>query len=149
MPFILKMIILPRQARDKHRENSKKDAFLQELTAKADTKMEAALASVAKQQAMAGAALSKQIETVVAVRQTPLWASFMLTTIVLPRQARDKHRESSKKEWRFPAGREGGQELTVVARSADRRRNEGSRGAAGKDDRADRWLAGVYEGKVQ
>ena len=71
MPFILKMIILPRQARDKHRENSKKDAFLQELTAKADTKMEAALASVAKQQAMAGAALSKQIETVVAVRQTP------------------------------------------------------------------------------
>eukprot|EP01046_Picozoa_sp_COSAG06_P090058 COSAG06_NODE_36407_length_447_cov_1.212644_1_plen_37_part_01 len=37
MPFILKMIILPRQARDKHRENSKKDAFLQELTAKADT----------------------------------------------------------------------------------------------------------------
>ena len=27
--FIPKMIILPRQARDKHRENSKKDAFLQ------------------------------------------------------------------------------------------------------------------------
>jgi hypothetical protein len=26
--FILKTIILPRQARDKHRENSKKDAFL-------------------------------------------------------------------------------------------------------------------------
>ena len=28
-PFKFKMIILPRQARDKHRENSKKDAFLQ------------------------------------------------------------------------------------------------------------------------
>jgi hypothetical protein len=28
--FILKMIILPRQARDKHREDSKKDAFLQD-----------------------------------------------------------------------------------------------------------------------
>jgi hypothetical protein len=27
--FILQEIILPRQARDKHRENSKKDAFLQ------------------------------------------------------------------------------------------------------------------------
>jgi hypothetical protein len=26
--FILKMILLPRQARDKHRENSQKDAFL-------------------------------------------------------------------------------------------------------------------------
>eukprot|EP01046_Picozoa_sp_COSAG06_P007742 COSAG06_NODE_383_length_16525_cov_86.720017_8_plen_73_part_00 len=63
---------LPRQARDKHRENSQTDAFLQELTAKADTKMEAALASAAKQQAEAGAALSKQIETVVAVRKKRL-----------------------------------------------------------------------------
>ena len=26
-PFIYKIIILPRQARDEHRENSKKDAF--------------------------------------------------------------------------------------------------------------------------
>ena len=29
MPFILKMIVLPRQARDKHRENSNRVAFLQ------------------------------------------------------------------------------------------------------------------------
>jgi hypothetical protein len=30
--FILKMIVSPRQARDKHRENSTKDAFLQEMS---------------------------------------------------------------------------------------------------------------------
>ena len=28
-PFIYKMIVLPRQARDKHRENSIKDVFMQ------------------------------------------------------------------------------------------------------------------------
>eukprot|EP01046_Picozoa_sp_COSAG06_P017324 COSAG06_NODE_1172_length_10425_cov_7.741042_7_plen_93_part_00 len=36
-PFVYKMIILPRQARDKHRENSKKGRFLAEIKDAADT----------------------------------------------------------------------------------------------------------------
>ena len=31
----------------------------------------------------------------------------MVQTIILARQARDKHRENSKKEWRFPIVRNG------------------------------------------
>jgi hypothetical protein len=33
--------------------------------------------------------------------ETPLLAPFIYKCIILPRQARDKHRENSKKEWRF------------------------------------------------
>ena len=36
------------------------------------------------------------------VRKRHFLRHFILTMIILPRQARDKHRENSKKEWRFP-----------------------------------------------
>ena len=35
------------------------------------------------------------------VRKTPLFAPFIHKTIILPRQARDKHRESAQKQTRF------------------------------------------------
>jgi hypothetical protein len=38
------------------------------------------------------------------VRKTPLFAPFIYGNGLLPRQARDKHREKRKKEWRFSAG---------------------------------------------
>ena len=39
------------------------------------------------------------------VRETHLLrCHFILKVMILPRQARDKHRENSKKEWRFPQG---------------------------------------------
>jgi hypothetical protein len=39
------------------------------------------------------------------VRKTPLFAPFVCNKcIFLPRQAQDKHRENSKKEWRFSQG---------------------------------------------
>jgi hypothetical protein len=40
-----------------------------------------------------------------------LCAIFILTMIILPRQARDKHRESTQKETRFSIGRLEGEEL--------------------------------------
>ena len=47
------------------------------------------------------------------VRKTPLFAPFIyITTVILPRQARDKHRENSKKEWRF--SHQGIMELSVA-----------------------------------
>ena len=39
--------------------------------------------------------------TFLQVRQTPLVSLFMLKTIILPRQARDKHRESTQKQEAF------------------------------------------------
>jgi hypothetical protein len=33
------------------------------------------------------------------VQESPFWSHFDVKTIVLPRQARDKHRENSKKRW--------------------------------------------------
>jgi hypothetical protein len=42
------------------------------------------------------------------VRKTPFWSNLYIKTIILPRQARDKHRENSKKDavsgHRTPAG---------------------------------------------
>jgi hypothetical protein len=35
------------------------------------------------------------------LRKTPFLSNLYMKTIVLPRQARDKHRQNSKKEWRF------------------------------------------------
>ena len=37
--------------------------------------------------------------TMLTVRKTPLFAPFIYKCIILPRQARDKHRENSQKEW--------------------------------------------------
>ena len=37
-------------------------------------------------------------------KETPLLRHFYAKCIILPRQARDKHRDNSKKEWRFPLG---------------------------------------------
>jgi hypothetical protein len=43
------------------------------------------------------------------VRKRHFLRHFILKMIILPRQARDKHREDSTKEWRFPRNVPSGQ----------------------------------------
>ena len=45
--------------------------------------------------------LSNGVLTLTTGKETPLLRHFYTKCIILPRQARDKHRENSKKEWRF------------------------------------------------
>ena len=92
--FILKMIISPRQARDKHRENSPRDTFSQELmwctgetTLQSTRERTGAPARTSQRPLQAGTRVKK--------RQ---FAPFILKLILLPRQARDKHRESTQKK---------------------------------------------------
>jgi hypothetical protein len=83
--FRLKLILLPRQARDKHtRENSNKEAFFLEG--------------------------SSNVCINAAVRKTPsLRCHFVqkMINLVLPRQARDKHTGKTQKEAAFFAGAAG------------------------------------------
>jgi len=74
--FILKCIILPRQARDKHRENTQKKGCV-----------------------FAGG-LEAQTATLLAlyIEQVRKMTHFYVKTINLPRQAWDKRRKSCKKE---------------------------------------------------
>jgi hypothetical protein len=79
--LILNMIVLPRQARDELKESTQKRsrAFSHQVWGTA----------------MGASILGKE---------TPFLRhiySLFIKCVVLPRQARDKHRENSKKEWRF------------------------------------------------
>jgi hypothetical protein len=77
----IKTIILPRQARDKHRENSKKDVMHDKKVRHLgcfDDDREAAQA----------------VDTAARRYGTVFFRPFILKTIFLPRQARDKHRKS-------------------------------------------------------
>ena len=71
----IKIMILPRQARDKHRENSKKARFLE-----------------------GGGGGELQVR-----RRSFLRCHFILNMTILSRHAWDKHKENSKQEWRFCA----------------------------------------------
>jgi hypothetical protein len=84
--FIQKMIISPRQARDKHSENSPRDTFSQELmwctgetTLQSTRERTGAPARTSQRPLQAGTRVKK--------RQ---FAPFILKLILLPRQARDK-----------------------------------------------------------
>jgi hypothetical protein len=76
--FILKGIILPRQAQDKHRENSKKGLFSRSLPYGMATEVEC-------------------IFELHPGKKTGFLSHLYIKVIFLPRQARDKHRENSKK----------------------------------------------------
>ena len=88
--FRLKTITLPRQARDKHGESSKqRRVFLQEI-AHTITNSWNVVNGVKPCNACVG---SEKPGT-----ETRLFAPFLYKMIILPRQARDKHRENSKKD---------------------------------------------------
>ena len=79
-------IILPRQARDKHREkHSKQTRFCRPPPAEFGEAEEGAAAMLASR------FRSKM------VRRTPFLSQLHMNTIVLPRQARDKHRTTLRK----------------------------------------------------
>ena len=87
MSRILKMLILPRQARDKHKENSKKDAFLQEEVVRMLEEIHEGEGQAEHLRLMVARARAIQCT----VRKTPFLWCFLLyiKTIILPRQARD------------------------------------------------------------
>ena len=129
------MLILPRQARNKHRENSTTDRFLaqvyvnlrrvpelsavdvQTITGAEEQPGEEAGDEAGEESASgrpeadapsgvtfgASVTLSVVIATLssLAGKKTPFLRHFVLKMIILPRQARDKHRGNSKKEMRF------------------------------------------------
>jgi hypothetical protein len=78
------MIILPRQARDKHREHSKTNTAFSRRGGAAPGMGEPLLnVSYSNQKDRFG-------------EKNVLFELFYIKTIILPRQARDKHRENSK-----------------------------------------------------
>ena len=86
--FILNMIVLPRQALDKHREKLKK---------RVPVFLIATGPSVIS--------VVPYVGRVMIGKETPLLRHLYIECTILPRQARDKHREASKKEWRFFRGK--------------------------------------------
>jgi hypothetical protein len=107
---ILKLIFLPRQARDKHRENTPKSGacFLP------DRASQAGRATTARRISATSTATGRNTTqrdtrcriihtSTFTVRNTNayLLRYFMRKMIILPRQARDKHREDSKKRCDF------------------------------------------------
>ena len=93
--FLIKCIILPRRARDKHKENSKKWRFPHDQGVSASSKAAAA--------ARTGSGSSSPPLTwssATKVRKTVLFAPFLNKMIILPRKARGKHRKTSTK-YRF------------------------------------------------
>ena len=91
--FRLKTITLPRQARDKHGESSKqRRVFLQEI-AHTITNSWNVVNGVKPCNACVGSEKPG--------KGTRLFAPFLYKIIILPRQARDKHRESTQKRTRF------------------------------------------------
>ena len=99
--FILKRIIVPRQARDKHRESTQtRDAFSYSHWAK-KVKL---INGLVEELAAATQATSQEGAEQVRKRHF-LGPLFILNMIILPRQARDKRRESTQKEpFSFLAG---------------------------------------------
>ena len=84
--FHVKMVILPRQARDTHRENSKQSAVFLQASPATNRNTQTRPSTHPAQ---------------VILRKRILSPLFVLTTITLPRQARDKHRESTQKRRRL------------------------------------------------
>ena len=80
--FYIEMIILPRQARDKHRENSKRDRFL------------AANCKHMQQQWAALEALYTAKRAKAIGAKTAFLSHSFIKPINLPRQAWDKHRKT-------------------------------------------------------
>ena len=104
----IKCIMLPRQARDKHRENSKKARFVAENASSYYRPewsfWQAGIGTAAKYNATT---FSPRVGdwTNVQVRKTVFFRHLYIKVMILPRQARDKHRENSKRH-RFLAGRD-------------------------------------------
>ena len=91
------MIILPRQARDKHRKNSKKRRVL------------AGNGRDRNSRGCSGAAACNVFRwNQTRVRKTPLFEAFIPMMIVLPRQARDRHRKKLRKGGDHSAGNQKG-----------------------------------------
>jgi hypothetical protein len=90
-------MILPRQARDTHRENSKKSGVSSSGrgSGRASGDDEEDAADGASREVRGGGLTETGCET------RHFLSHLYINTNFLPRQARDKHRENSKKEWRF------------------------------------------------
>jgi hypothetical protein len=86
----IKCIILPRQARDKHRESTQKSAVFSQYTLWDGHKVPA------PHYKPPTGPVSQGYSHV--VRGTPFGARFYVNALNLPRQARDKHRKSCKKK---------------------------------------------------
>ena len=101
-------MILPRQARDTHRENSKKSGVSSSGrgSGRASGDDEEDAADGASRQVRGGGLTETGCET------RHFLSHLYINTNFLPRQARDKHRENSKKEWRF--SHQGIMELSVA-----------------------------------
>eukprot|EP01046_Picozoa_sp_COSAG06_P022105 COSAG06_NODE_1693_length_8701_cov_80.626133_8_plen_247_part_00 len=91
--FYIKMLILPRQARDKHRENSHKTGDWGSLGSASGQGTDGINSSDG-----AGAAAPAPQEQ---VRKRRFFAPFYIKMLILPRQARDKHRKSTQKSADF------------------------------------------------
>ena len=89
--FYIEMIILPRQARDKHRENSKQDAFLQ--AGRWSRRWLSLVTSGAIRPVSTHAARKRyHTEEKPPFSLQQFLSSFDLTKIIAPRQARDQHK---------------------------------------------------------
>jgi hypothetical protein len=90
--FILKMVILPRQARDTHRENSKTQRRFP-TAGDAHPRPRSGSGQTASRPHSASHTQPHLSE----VSKRHLLSHFYIKMIILPRQARDKHRESTQK----------------------------------------------------
>ena len=111
--FMLKTIILPRQARDKQRESTQNQMRcrtatswprLRPLTARTDPR--SATASWGRLHLSQLDILSRPccLSPLLGVRKAPFLSRFHSKTINSPRQARDRHRKRWEKEEAFSAG---------------------------------------------
>jgi hypothetical protein len=93
------MIVLPRQVRDKHRERTQKKNIVHAGPVRTFILVFVMLTVSLVVFNLSAAAHSTATSS--EVRNTALFVRLNLKAIILPRQARDKHRKNSKK-YRFP-----------------------------------------------
>jgi hypothetical protein len=147
-PFYIQMIVLPRQARDKHRKNSKNVPF-------------SCSGGFAP-----GKCAHDLVKALEAVRKTRVFCAilFNVTTMILPRQAQDKHREHTRQRRCFVQACVGKESCTLECRSCGHDSEDssgefgGSFGVSGEEDAKDasrlsvRWArdraAAVAEGRA-
>ena len=94
------MIVLPRQVRDKHRERTQKKNIVHAGPVRTFILVFVML-TVSLVVFNLSAAAHSTTTSSSEVRKTVLFVRLNMKAIILPRQARDKHRKNSKK-YRFP-----------------------------------------------